>query len=262
MITVLDTGMRSAEENMRLDEKLLEQLDPEGKPLLHFYDWEGRSATFGFFIRPEKHLRLAQAEKLGLSLARRPTGGGIVFHLWDLAFSFLMPSKQPFFSLSPLENYRFVNEAVLEAVREFFSLKETVDLTPSNFSAQESCQNFCMARPTQYDVVYEGKKIAGAAQRRRKQGYLHQGTISLALPEIEFLREVLLDEREVVSAMADYTFAPLGPLRDPARLKEMRQGIQKKLALKLMEKLSGPIYTSSHGKTEACNHPGSRRELL
>ena len=46
-----------------------------------------------------------------------------------------------------------------------------------------------MAKPTQYDIVYKGKKIAGAAQRKKTQGYLHQGTISLAAPQIDLLQE-------------------------------------------------------------------------
>jgi lipoate-protein ligase A len=220
---------------MALDGKLLEELDPKGSPILHLYEWERPSATYGYFIQPEKHIDLAKAEERGVALARRPTGGGIVFHIWDLAFSFFMPSEHPAFSQNTLENYRFVNEAVLAAVESLFDLKRAKLIGKDGPSLGPNCQNFCMARPTQYDVVYEGMKVAGAAQRKRKQGYLHQGTVSLACPDVELLKEILLSKEELVAAMEAYTFAPLGS--DHSRLKEIRKEVQKKLIQVLMEKL-------------------------
>lgn len=231
MLQILDTGIDSAEANMRFDEKLLDELKTA---TLHLYQWERPSATYGYFIRPEKHLDLKKAALRHLDLARRPTGGGIVFHIWDLAFSFLLPSSHPAFSLGTLENYQFVNKIVLEVLREFFSFRESVELIAQNApSLGPDCQNFCMAKPTQYDVMHQGMKIAGAAQRKRKQGYLHQGTISLAYPQIDLLNDVLLSKKEVLEAMKAYTFAPLGRLWEPTQLQKTRLELQKLLAHKL-----------------------------
>lgn len=236
MLLVFNTGIASAEQNMESDAKLLESL--ESRPILHLYEWAAPSATYGYFIDPGKYLNLAGVEKHHLSLARRPTGGGIVFHIRDLAFSFLMPSNHPFFSLNTLENYRFVNEIVLDTMREYFSLKDPVELIgDSDPSASVDCQNFCMAKPTVYDVVYKGAKIAGAAQRRRRQGYLHQGTISLALPEAALLNDVLLSKSEVLDAMLKITFAPLGKDCCLKQLKETRSEIEALLTRKFMTKL-------------------------
>lgn len=95
MLRIIHTGTSSATENMALDTKYLQAL--EGDAILHLYDWIGLPATYGYFIAPDKYLNLDAVAKYGLSLARRPTGGGIVFHIWDYAFSFLMPSSHPFF---------------------------------------------------------------------------------------------------------------------------------------------------------------------
>lgn len=218
---------------MLLDEKLLNELDPNGAPILHLYQWAAPSATFGFFIAPEKHLDLEKGKKWNLDLGRRPTGGGIVFHIWDLAFSFLMPANHPAFSLNTLQNYQFVNGAVLEVVRAYFGL--SAELIPQNGpSMGPDCQNFCMAKPTIYDVVHQGMKIAGAAQRRRQQGYLHQGTISLSAPNVELLEDVLRSKEDVVSAMEAFTFAPV----KDEELGRVRKEIEKLLADKLKESLN------------------------
>jgi len=219
---------------MGLDGNLLDELDPDGDPILHLYRWEAPSATYGYFIEPEKHFDLKRVVQRGLTLARRPTGGGIIFHIWDLAFSFLMPSGHPAFSQNTLENYRFVNNAVLETMKQCFSLKDSVRLIDEDaVSLSSGCRNFCMAKPTQYDVVYEGTKIAGAAQRKRKQGYLHQGSISLAFPDLSLLREVLLSEQEVLRAMETYSFAPLGRGCGLRELEQTRDEIEKKLIVNL-----------------------------
>ena len=243
---ILDTGISLAPQNMFLDERLLDELDPKGNPLIHFYGWEGPSATYGYFISPDQWFNLKKVESRGLTLGRRPTGGGIVFHIWDFAFSFLMPSGHPAFSLNTLENYRFVNKIVLEVMEDLFNLNTPLALIESSFeSIDPDCNHFCMAKPTQYDVVYEGMKIAGAAQRRRKQGYLHQGTISLGYPDIEFLKEVLLSKDAVVSAMSQYTFAPLGKCSID-ELNRTRSKVQLALQEKFIEKLNAIAYSSSN----------------
>jgi lipoate-protein ligase A len=52
-----------------------------------------------------------------------------------------------------------------------------------------------MAQPSKYDLLLKNKKAAGAAQRKKVQGYLHQGTIALVKPQAELLFELLLDRK-------------------------------------------------------------------
>jgi len=232
---VLDSGVSEAEVNMTTDAKLLSDLE---RPILHFYDWLKPSATYGHFIDVEKHFDVEKVRARGLSLARRPTGGGIVFHIWDLAFSFLLPVDHPACSDNTLDNYRFVNEIVLESVKEYLSLND-LSLIPHHApELGPSCTHFCMARPTIYDVVYNGLKIAGAAQRRTKKGYLHQGTISLAFPDLELLNEILLSNEEVTAAMRMYSFSPLGASPTSTVLKKARVDLQELLHKKFMAKVN------------------------
>jgi lipoate-protein ligase A len=217
---ILETKAASAEANMQLDAKLLENLEGQERPILHLYEWAKQSATFGYFVKPEELLNLAEAEKRGLDLARRPTGGGVVFHLWDLAFSVLVPVKSPLFSTNTLDNYNLVNRVVKEVVKEFTGISDEIGLIPDDAPFQDqTCTHFCMARPTKYDVMLQGRKIAGAAQRKTKDGFLHQGTIALLRPDQELL-EAVLPSAAVREAIMETTF-PL--FSDPKDLREGRQ---------------------------------------
>jgi lipoate-protein ligase A len=227
---VLDTGCASAEENMRLDASLLES--EESQPVLHLYEWERVSATYGYFHRPEDYLNVGAAERKGLQLARRPTGGGIIFHLWDMAFSVFIPAHRPEFSPNPLENYAFVNRAVLAAVQAFLG-KELSLITEDAPALQPTCSHFCMARPTKYDVLLEGKKIAGSAQRKTKKGFLHQGSIALTLPLAGYLDELL--SPEVQQAMFLYTYPLLGASASSSAIAEAKHELKTLLAIHLNE---------------------------
>ncbi len=220
MWEILDTGAASAAENMRIDAELLEELGSRSGSILHLYDWERDSATYGYFIDPKAHLDLKGAEKRGLSLARRPTGGGIVFHVWDMAFSVLVSGKG---RENTLANYAFVNDAVLRAVKEFLTPLVQPALIPSDaVSLDPHCVRFCMAKPTKYDVVLEGRKIAGAAQRKCKGGFLHQGTIALVMPPEDYLCEVLLQGTRVIEAMKMHTFPLLGQRANAQIIREAK----------------------------------------
>lgn len=225
--TILDTGQSSAADNMALDAKLLESLDEHALPILHFYDWKGDSATYGYFVNPADFLDLSQVKKKKLDLARRPTGGGIVFHTWDLAFSILVPAKHPYFSENTLDNYAFVNQGVLEAVTQLLNGRQSLELIYEDaFALDPSCKRFCMAQPTKYDVVVEGKKIAGAAQRKTKKGFLHQGTIALKFPDEAYLEQLLLPNTKVKDAILAHSFSLLA---EHEKIEEGRKEIKQAL---------------------------------
>lgn len=205
----IDTGKRSATENMELDAALLLDLEHSEDLLLHLYDWEGPSVTYGHFIDPEKFLNVNALKTKEIHLAKRPTGGGIIFHNCDLAFSVLVPATDKNFSMNPLDNYAFINQKIIWAIQQMINLSAT--LLPDEVELlDENCKSFCMANPTKYDVMIQGKKIGGAAQRKTKHGYLHQGSIAIgSLPE-SFLQEVLAEKTQVVEGIRSNSFSLLG----------------------------------------------------
>ncbi len=221
----LDTGKRSAAANMELDAALLWDLKDEKDALLHLYDWDGDAATYGHFIDPTHFLNMEGARRHKLDLAKRPTGGGIVFHNCDLAFSILVPASSSWFSSNPLDNYAFVNSRVIWAISEMIDVPAAL-LPEEPVPMDEFCRNFCMAKPTKYDVMIHGKKIGGAAQRKTRHGFLHQGSISIGfLPEL-YLGEVLAGGTQVLEAMRQNSYTLLGSSWTGKALEEARQQLR------------------------------------
>lgn len=210
---VLDSGSHHPQYNMDLDQKLLTEISLSESPLVHFYDWEKPSLTHGYFINPSQYLTAKGLESWGIQMGRRPTGGGIVFHLTDLAFSVLIPASHPNYSINTLDNYAFVNQRVAQAILQFKKEINVTFLQTETAPMDPSSRHFCMAKPTIYDVMIEGKKVGGAAQRRTRQGFLHQGTISLApLPE-KFLHSVL-KSHTVLQEMKSHSYMLIDELND------------------------------------------------
>lgn len=203
---VIDTGVASAEAIMARDEQLLEELRDE--PVLHFYEWAQPAATYGYFFNPRAMLLTSE----GLDLARRVTGGGLTFHITDFAFSLALPASHPSFSQhAVLENYRFVNSRIITALNKIFPA--TYQMLAQGAGGIPS---FCMAQETKYDVMCDGKKAVGAAQRTKRWGYLHQGFVSLALPERCFLERHL--PQATVEQILSMTYAPVSQ----SQLQEVR----------------------------------------
>lgn len=232
MIRILDSGSKSAKELMKTDEMLLEELKSDDTPILHFYRFQEKAATFGHFLQPEEYIDLKKAKAFGLDSSKRPTGGGVIFHIWDLAFSVLIPSQHEGYFQDPLKNYAYVNGIVLKAIESFLSGASPLNLLPEEIGPMDAhSKAFCMAKPTKYDIMIQGKKIAGAAQRRKKQGYLHQGSISLSMPNFHDLSLILHPGTKVLEAMKIHTASLLGPIDDPKIFVEAQAELDRHLEL-------------------------------
>ncbi|NGX58058.1 MAG: Octanoyltransferase LipM [Chlamydiae bacterium] len=198
---VWDTGRASAKTNMSQDEFLLQSLEHDPQAALHLYDWQGDCVTHGHFIRPEKYFHLDKIQQKNLDLQKRPTGGGIIFHMYDVTFSLAIPIGHPLYFVNTMECYAAVNNIVVEVICDFLGRSCEPTLLDTQPKLQHVVsKHFCMACPTKYDVILDGK-VGGSAQRRTRHGYLHQGSISVVKPSYDLLCEVLRDGDQVVQEM-------------------------------------------------------------
>lgn len=226
---VIESKNLSAEAIMAKDAFLLDQLNEKSFPILHLYEWESPCLTYGYFIDLTLQLNMENVEHLGIQKARRPTGGGIIFHIFDLAFSVLIPAHHPRFSMNTFENYALINEKVVEAVSHFTKpFWEPYLLSEEPLCLEKDCQSFCMAKQTRFDLIAKGKKIGGAAQRRTKAGLLHQSSLFLLFPPKDLLSQ-LLKNQEILKNMRQNSGSLLSEEATVKDLTEVRCDLQKLL---------------------------------
>lgn len=179
----LNSGRCAAAENMAWDAALLEAAPQVGAPVLRFYGWTEPAATFGYFQHFADIDRLTTLRPI----IRRPTGGGLVPHDRDWTYSLAFPPADPWYALKAVESYRRVHEWVQSA---FAVCRVSTELSPS---AVKQTPGQCFIGAEQFDVLLEAKKIAGAAQRRTRDGLLIQGSIQPppGIPRETFERAML-----------------------------------------------------------------------
>jgi len=152
---------------MGMDEALLESVSNWRVPVLRFYGWNEPAASFGYFQRFHDVEQLTPLRPL----VRRPTGGGIVPHDADWTYSVAFPPNHEWYELTATESYRRVHEWIQKA---FTKLGLQTELAPVSIKTQPGS---CFVGHEQSDLLWNGRKIAGAAQRRRKDGLLIQGSV-------------------------------------------------------------------------------------
>jgi lipoyl(octanoyl) transferase len=164
---VLHSGPGEAAFNMALDEALLEAMPRLQQPVLRFYGWTQPAASFGYF---QKFSEVERATMLR-PLVRRPTAGGIVPHDADWTYSLTFPAGHEWHSLRADESYRRAHEWLRDA---FAKLGIATELA---LCCKKSTPGECFVGYEKFDLLWHGKKIAGAAQRRNKLGLLIQGSV-------------------------------------------------------------------------------------
>lgn len=233
IVDVVDSGVSNAIDSMNIDAEWIKELSTFEKPRIRFYDWQKKSVTYGHFIDPNRWLSAGAIERSGFDIARRPTGGGLIFHYNDFSYTVAIPSHHPKFSQNVLSNYHLVNSALLEAVsclQGSFCLQEQTNNT-GNFT------HFCMATATQYDLIYGGRKLGGSAQRKTADGFVHQGTLFLTPPNWQEMQEVLQSGHEAIEAMKACSVALLPATASLQEVSKMRTSLQEAFVSSLLNLL-------------------------
>ena len=182
----IDSGRRDPAFNMALDEALL-FWHSENKipPTIRFYGWNPPTLSVGYFQNIEKEINLDAVKKHGLGFVRRPTGGRGVLHDQELTYSVIVSEEHPEMPKTVTEAYRVISEGILEGFREleldaYFAIPRT---EKEKQSLKNPRSSVCFDAPSWYELVVEGRKVAGSAQTRQKGVILQHGSILLDLDE-------------------------------------------------------------------------------
>jgi lipoate-protein ligase A len=186
-LDILPERHGGAAENMATDFLLLKRYPAERTSHARFrhYGWHRPAFTFGY-SQKIAYVRAQLPTDERVELCRRPTGGGVVDHRDDWTYTLVIPRVHALYDQPAPRSYHAIHTAITDSLR---SLGEPVELKeacePAEDSEGEPCAlstspTVCFKRPELYDVIHTltGAKVAGAAQKRTKDGLLFQGSIA------------------------------------------------------------------------------------
>ena len=184
----------SPKENMEKDLSLFLKCEEDSSlSYLRIYGWVKPAVTVGFLKDIDKILNVQKAKDNGIEIVKRATGGGIVFHQTsDITYSFITAKDDPLLPKGLIPSCNFISQGVVNALK---LLGVEASLSGRKLDRKESSADLCFSFPAEYEVLSNGKKISGGAQRRGRKAFLQQGTIFVSKIPKEFA-EILEDAKD------------------------------------------------------------------
>lgn len=159
--------------NMAVDEALLETAVDDGDCVVRLYTWDQATVSLGYFQNAselEGHPNFAS-----LPAVRRLTGGGALLHHFELTYSCVIPATHPLSEI-PSELYVRMHDAAVNVLRD----RGIMAQRRGDRLADREGEFLCFGRGDPRDVVVNGHKILGSAQRRRRGAVLQHGALILS----------------------------------------------------------------------------------
>ncbi|MBE7553292.1 MAG: lipoate--protein ligase family protein [Anaerolineales bacterium] len=186
--------------NMAIDEAILHALaDGHGTPTLRFFQWGPPCLSLGY----NQHWREvdeAACQRLGYTWTRRPTGGKAILHTDEVTYSLIIPQDDPRIQGGIVESYRLLSLGLLRGL-EKLGVQATQATGDDGAADTRAARGgpVCFDTPSRYEITWQGKKLIGSAQLRRRKIVLQHGTLPLT-GDLNRILEALTftpEEREV-----------------------------------------------------------------
>lgn len=183
---LLNSGYNNGYMNMAVDEAMF-TLAGDGRRAfssLRLYGWSPPAISTGYFQNVEQ----AWLEKK-IDVVRRLTGGGAILHDKELTFCLVTVLENSPVPENVSSSYEVISRAIINGLKTMgidarIRGSGNFERRSSKASARKQAF-FCFSRPSKYDIVYDGKKLAGSAQRRKNGILLHHGSILIGEQNLE-----------------------------------------------------------------------------
>lgn len=204
----INTGSKNPYYNMAMDEALLNFVSRgEIDPVIRFYTWNPATLSIGYFQRLQKEIDIDKVKEKGYGLVRRQTGGRGVLHDKELTYSVIVPESHSNMPSTVTEAYKIISQGLLEGFKNLGF--ETYFAIPRSKEERDKLKqprsSVCFDAPSWYELVVEGRKIAGSAQTRQKGVILQHGSILQDI-DIDDLFDMFIFKNERLKAKMKENF--------------------------------------------------------
>ena len=184
--------------NMALDEALADTVRAGGPPFLRFYFWNPGTLSLGRFQNLESGLSPAARS---VPLVRRPTGGGGIWHENELTYSLSCTQDD-----LDVKGVKASFERLCGFLVDAWTSLEWNACFAKDRASEGPLGAFapaCFAGQEEYDVLVDGKKLGGNAQRRDRATIFQHGSLPLVLDHPTLARLFLPGFRPDPAATTD-----------------------------------------------------------
>lgn len=184
----IDPHLRGPE-NMARDESML----AAGLPAARLYGWRPACVSLGR-AQTEAEVDVEAARAWGFDVIQRPTGGGAILHNeTELTYAIVLPLDHPGLPRDIPGSFGFLSQPIVQALRDL-GLPAEIESVPDN-----TRETLCYVRKQGTNVMVNGRKISGGAQRRNGESVLQHGTIIVERDEARMARLFRTDVDQIRS---------------------------------------------------------------
>ncbi|MDP1784954.1 MAG: lipoate--protein ligase family protein, partial [Sulfuricurvum sp.] len=184
---LLNSNTATAEWNMAVDEALLSGFKEGDMPILRLYGWEN-ALSLGRFSTFFKSLHQENIQAENVPCVRRMSGGGILVHGGDLSYSLIIP-RDWLRGKGVKEGYHYLCGFLISLYKKLGHKAQFA----CDLQWDEIRSDICLAGTQAYDIVIEGKKMGGNAQRHTRHALFQHGSIPIRIDD-SFFKPLFLEE--------------------------------------------------------------------
>jgi len=155
-------------------------------PTFRLYRWSPSALSLGYFQDSEAELDIVKCDREEVPFVRRMTGGGIIFHRDELTYSLICSQHDieemvSGSSYNVKDTYKIVCSFLMTAYRKLGLSPQYALDCPNQNSGNDAYRGFCFSSRERYDIVIDGKKLGGNAQKRQRDTIFQHGSVPLRL---------------------------------------------------------------------------------
>jgi len=173
---------------MALEEVAARTAARGGPRTVRVYGWEPSTLSLGYRQEPGT-VDWAYCEREGITVTRRPTGGGGIYHdsFGDISYSIVAPESELPGDL--MTCYELLCRPVLDA---FERMGVGAAFADAEQPAIHEPACYLRAVNPAHDILADGRKVSGNAQYRQRDAVIQHGSLSYA-PTVDTHRAVFTD---------------------------------------------------------------------
>ena len=177
---------------MGVDEALLRSAE-QGRSTLRFYRWSGQWISLGYSQSCSSSLA-GDCARVGVDWVRRVTGGRALLHGRDLTYTVAAPRSE-----LPGDLGQVAGQIAMALEKGLRDVGIPAARTPADRPSPGSDVFDCFSQPAGNEIVLEGRKLVGSAQRRTRGALLQHGSICLAAHSGDVRRATRLEGHGSIS---------------------------------------------------------------